>query len=145
MTSLSKYFSCRLFLIFTRYHHLQLHSPCCVRPPRLLAVAAQLTRLPRSYLTYLLTPKPFESPTASSIISKDSRDRESKDVSTKISAYTSSLADSFTDLLSDFAGRDAGKVVKFPERLIKVLEGKLQDIFMGKDPKYGGLNPQLLC
>jgi hypothetical protein len=99
-----------------------------------------------SYLTYLLTPKPSESPTTISIISRDSRDRESKDVSTKISAYTSALSDSFTDLLSDFARRDGSKAVKFPERLIKVLEGKLQDIFMARDPKCGDLlNLRLHC
>jgi len=97
----------------------------------------QLTRLPHSYLTYLLTPKPSESPTTSAVISRDPRDRESRDVSTKLTAYTSSLYDSFTDLLGDFAGRDGSKAVRFPERLIKVLEGKLQDIFMAKDPKYG--------
>lgn len=97
----------------------------------------QLMRRPCSYLTYLLTPKPSESPTTSAVISRDSRDRESKDVSTKISTYTSSLYDSFNDLLGDFAGRDGSRAVKFPERLIKVLEGKLQDIFMAKDPKCG--------
>jgi hypothetical protein len=100
-------------------------------------------RLPSSYLTYLLTPKPSESPTTAAVVSRDSRDRESKDVSAKITAYTSSLYDSFTDLLGDFAIRDGSKAVKFPERLIKVLEGKLQDIFMGKDPKCGDpLNSQ---
>jgi len=111
-----------------------------------LGRCCKLTYLPPSYLTYLLTPKPSEYPITSSVISRDSRDRDSKDVSTKIHAYTSSIADSFTDLLSDFAGRDGGKVVRFPERLIKVLEGKLQDIFMAKDPLYRVLlNPQLPC
>lgn len=139
MISLSKYFPCRLFFIFTYYYHLQLRSPCRVCPPPSPDRAAngQLTR-PCSYLTYLLTPKPSESPTTSTVVSRDSRDRDPKDVSTKISAYTSSLYDSFTEVLSDFAGRDGGKTVKFPERLIKVLEGKLQDIFMAKDPKCGG-------
>lgn len=32
--------------------------------------------------------------------------------------------------------RDGSKSVKFPEKLIKVLEQKLQDIAMGKDAAY---------
>lgn len=32
--------------------------------------------------------------------------------------------------------RDGSKSVKFPEKLLKVLEQKLQDIAMGKDPGY---------
>ena len=33
--------------------------------------------------------------------------------------------------------RDGPKSVKFPEKLLKVLEQKLQDIAMGKDPSCG--------
>jgi len=41
-----------------------------------------------------------------------------------------SIGDLFKDL------RDGSKSVKFPERLLRVLEQKLQDIAMRKDPVY---------
>ena len=47
-----------------------------------------------------------------------------------ISSSILSIGDLFKDL------RDGSKSVKFPERLLKVLEQKLQDIAMGKDPVY---------
>lgn len=34
------------------------------------------------------------------------------------------------------AGRDGPKPVKYPERLLKVLDQRMQDIAMGKDRTY---------
>jgi hypothetical protein len=58
--------------------------------------------------------------------------RESKDYSTRITNAVSSSIFSIGDLLKD-VGRDGPKSVKFPEKLIKVLELKLQSIAMGKE------------
>lgn len=58
--------------------------------------------------------------------------RESKDYSTRITNAVSSSILSIGDLLKD-VGRDGPKSVKFPEKLIKVLELKLQSVAMGKE------------
>lgn len=47
-----------------------------------------------------------------------------------ISSSIFSVGDLFRDL------RDGTKTVRYPKDLIKVLEQKLQDIAMGKDPAY---------
>lgn len=57
--------------------------------------------------------------------------REKEHVS-RISGALSSSIFSLGDLFKDV--RDGPKSVKFPEKLMKVLEQKLQDIAMGKDP-----------
>lgn len=64
-----------------------------------------------------MTPKVIDSPRA-----------ETRDHSLRLSALSNfSLGDMFRDV------RDGSKSTKFPEKLLKVLEQKLQDIAMGKD------------
>ncbi|KAF7356251.1 hypothetical protein MVEN_00956600 [Mycena venus] len=72
-----------------------------------------------SYLSHLLEPKP-ETVTAASEVRRS-----------HLSALSNfSIGDLFKDV------RDGSKSVKFPEKLLKVLEQKLQNIAMGKDPAY---------
>lgn len=74
---------------------------------------------PRSYLSHLLEPKPEVVATASEV----------RDHRRHLSALSNfSIGDLFKDV------RDGPKNVKFPEKLLKVLEQKLQNIAMGKDP-----------
>jgi hypothetical protein len=54
-----------------------------------------------------------------------------KDYSSRLSGALSSSIVSIGDLFKDL--REGSKSVKFPEKLVKVLEQKLQDIAMGKD------------
>ena len=56
-----------------------------------------------------------------------------KDYSARLGSISSSIF-SVGDLFRDI--RDGTKTVRFPKDLIKVLEQKLQDIAMGKDPAY---------
>ncbi|EJU00294.1 hypothetical protein DACRYDRAFT_54447 [Dacryopinax primogenitus] len=51
------------------------------------------------------------------------------------SRLTSSLF-SITDVFKDTIGRDGSKTVKFPEKLLKALDQKMQNIAMLKDPGY---------
>lgn len=72
-----------------------------------------------------MQPKPIESP---SVVTRE-RDRDSihySRISDAISNF--SIGDLFKDV------RDGPKTVKYPEKLLKVLEQKLQDVAMGKDP-----------
>jgi hypothetical protein len=62
-----------------------------------------------------------------------------KDTSSRLSAAITNSVVSIVaigDLFKDI--RDGSKSVKFPEKLLKVLEQKLQDIAMGKDAGYSG-------
>ncbi|KAJ6630181.1 hypothetical protein B0H10DRAFT_1775171 [Mycena sp. CBHHK59/15] len=72
-------------------------------------------------------PKPTETVTTTSTTS-DARDRESHSRLSALSNF--SIGDLFKDV------RDGPKSVKFPEKLLKVLEQKLQNIAMGKDSAY---------
>ncbi|KAF7420843.1 hypothetical protein PC9H_011361 [Pleurotus ostreatus] len=78
-------------------------------------------------LSHVMQPKPIESP---SVVTRE-RDRDSihySRISDAISNF--SIGDLFKDV------RDGPKTVKYPEKLLKVLEQKLQDVAMGKDPTY---------
>ncbi|KAJ7270861.1 hypothetical protein C8J57DRAFT_293389 [Mycena rebaudengoi] len=78
-----------------------------------------------SFLSYLLMPKPAETVTHTNTI-PDTRETHSR-----LAALSHfSIGDLFKDV------RDGPKSVKFPEKLLKVLEQKLQNIAMGKDPAY---------
>jgi hypothetical protein len=78
-----------------------------------------------SILSYLLLPK-VDTP---KIASNEAKDKEH---SSRLAALSNfSIGDMFKDI------RDGPKSVKFPEKLLKVLEQKLQDIAMGKDPACG--------
>ncbi|KAF7321062.1 hypothetical protein HMN09_00193600 [Mycena chlorophos] len=79
-----------------------------------------------AYLSYIMTPKPTETTTTPPAM--DTRDREHHSRLSALSNF--SIGDIFKDV------RDGPKSVKFPEKLLKVLEQKLQSIAMGKDPAY---------
>ena len=79
-----------------------------------------------SILSYLLLPKATEP--APKAIPNDVREREHISRLSALSNF--SIGDMFRDV------RDGSKSVKFPEKLMKVLEQKLQDIAMGKDSAY---------
>ncbi|TFK24862.1 cytoplasm protein [Coprinopsis marcescibilis] len=74
-------------------------------------------------LSYLLVPKVLNNP------NKNPKPDESRErgLSQLSALSTFSLGELF---------RDGSKGVKFPEKMIKVLEQKLQDIAMGRDPAY---------
>lgn len=57
-----------------------------------------------------------------------------RDHATRISDAISNSIVSIGDLFKDV--KDGPKSVKFPEKLLKVLEQKLQNIAMGKDAAY---------
>lgn len=81
-----------------------------------------------SYLSFLLTPR------APSTVSPpvNGESKEARDYQSRLSGITNSFA-GFGDLIKDMAGRDGPKPVKFPEKLLKVLDQRMQDIAMGKD------------
>lgn len=58
--------------------------------------------------------------------------QEQREHHSRLSGALSSSIFSIGDLFKD--PRDGSKSVKFPEKLVKVLETKLQNIAMGKDP-----------
>jgi hypothetical protein len=79
-----------------------------------------------SYLSYLMMPKPTVETVTTTATTTDLRDRETHSRLSALSNF--SIGDLFKDV------RDGPKSVKFPEKLLKVLEQKLQNIAMGKDP-----------
>lgn len=58
--------------------------------------------------------------------------REVRDYSLRLSGAISGSIVSIGDVFKDY--RDGTKAVRFPKDLLRVLEQKLQDIAMGKDP-----------
>lgn len=76
------------------------------------------------YLSHLTQAKPAETPNTA----LSARD---KDYSSRLSGALSSSIVSIGDLFKDI--RDGSKSVKFPEKMVKVLEQKLQDIAMARD------------
>ena len=76
-----------------------------------------------------MLPKPTETSTTNNHAApSETKDR---DYQSRISGALSSSIFSIADLFKDI--RDGPKSVKYPEKLLKVLEQKLQDIAMGKD------------
>ncbi|THH06586.1 hypothetical protein EW145_g3985 [Phellinidium pouzarii] len=82
-----------------------------------------------AFLNYLMQPKAVDTSAT-----PDSETRE-KDHSSRISDAISNSILSIGDLFKD-ATRDGHKSVKFPEKLLKVLDAKLANIAMGKDAAY---------
>jgi len=82
-----------------------------------------ITHLCHRFLSYLLTPKVAEAPSA------EVREKEHH---SRLQGAISSSIFSIGDLFKDM--RDGSKSVKFPERLMKLLEQKVQDVAMKKDP-----------
>jgi hypothetical protein len=60
------------------------------------------------------------------------REKE-REHSSRISGAISNSITSIGDVFRDVTARDGSKSVKFPEKLIKVLENRLENIAMGKD------------
>ena len=89
-----------------------------------------------SYLTYLLMPRAEARNGSSSAVEAKEKEHHSR-ISGAISSSIFSIGDLFKDI-----SRDGPKSVKFPERLIKVLEQKLQDIARGKDASLRTLPPR---
>ncbi|TFK48247.1 hypothetical protein OE88DRAFT_562689 [Heliocybe sulcata] len=81
-------------------------------------------------LAYLIQPKAVEASTNG----EPRESRESKDYSSRLTGALSNSIFSIGDLFKD--ARDGPRSVKFPEKLLKVLEQRLQDIAMGKDAAY---------
>jgi hypothetical protein len=73
-----------------------------------------------------MQPKPAEP-----LPNVNGENKEHKDHLRTIQNSIFSIGDLFKDV-----GRDGPKSVKFPEKLLKVLEAKMQNIAMGKDPAY---------
>ena len=65
----------------------------------------------------------------------DTETREREHTSTRISDAISHSIFSIGDLFKDVT-RDGHKSVKFPEKLLKVLDAKLASIAMGKESAY---------
>lgn len=76
-----------------------------------------------SLLSYLMIPK--------ATTTTESKVSESKEHSSRLAALSNF---SIGDMIKDLREGPNSKSVKFPDKLIKVLEQKLQDIAMGKDP-----------
>lgn len=89
--------------------------------------------LDSSYLSFLLTPRAPQAAPLASTVNGDPRD--SRAYESRLSGITNSFA-AFGDLIKDMGGRDGPRPVKFPEKLLKVLDQRMQDIAMGKDQVY---------
>lgn len=90
-----------------------------------------VTNILFSYLSFLLTPR--APTTVAPAVNGESK--ESRDYQLRLSGITNSFS-AFGDLIKDMAGRDGPKPVKFPDKLLKVLDQRMQDIAMGKDQVY---------
>jgi hypothetical protein len=96
------------------------------------------------FLSYLILPKP--KPTSSTTTANSSgpsgnaasngetpREKEREHSSSRITGAISYSITSIGDVFRDVTARDGSKSVKFPEKLLKVLENRLENIAMGKD------------
>ncbi|EJD05199.1 uncharacterized protein FOMMEDRAFT_120474 [Fomitiporia mediterranea MF3/22] len=83
-----------------------------------------------SFLSYLMQPKAVDTNAT-----PDTETREREHTTTRISDAISNSIFSIGDLFKDVT-RDGHKSVKFPEKLLKVLETRLASIAMGKDSAY---------
>ncbi len=116
----------------------QLRSPSRVRScPYPGSIA--LTEINRRYLSYLVLPKPTNLASSSNGDTPREKEKEKekeREHSSRISGAISHSITSIGDVFRDVTARDGSKNVKFPEKLIKVLEQRLENIAMGKDPTY---------
>lgn len=81
-----------------------------------------------SYLAHIMQPKPAD---VQPPLGPDSREKEHQSRLSHVSGALSTSILSIGDLFKDTVGGQ--KTVKFPEKLVKVLEQRLQNIAMGKD------------
>ena len=107
-----------------------------------------LTGINRRFLSYLILPKPttpaLGSSTAANASASSNGDtprEKDREHSSRISGAISNSITSIGDVFRDVTARDGSKSVKFPEKLLKVLENRLENIAMGKDPAC--VNPSL--
>ena len=92
------------------------------------------------FLSYLILPKPSTSTTANSsgaggntASNGDPPREKERETTSRISGAISNSITSIGDVFRDVTARDGSKSVKFPEKLLKVLENRLENIAMGKD------------
>ena len=64
---------------------------------------------------------------------KEKEKEKEREHSSRISGAISHSITSIGDVFRDVTARDGSKNVKFPEKLVKVLEQRLEYIAMGKD------------
>lgn len=76
-----------------------------------------------AYLSHLTSPKPAQQP----VFTSGHKATSSKHLASSISNI------SISDLLKDSLSRDS-KGVKFPEKFVKALEKKCEQVAMGRDP-----------
>jgi hypothetical protein len=76
-------------------------------------------------LAHILQPKPID-------VKQASAETREKEHSSRLSSVSGALSNSIISIGDLF--RDGQKSGKFPEKLLKVLEQRLQDIAMRKDP-----------
>ena len=102
-----------------------------------------LTEINRRYLSYLVLPKPTNLASSSSSNGDTSREKEKEKDKDKDREHSSRMVGAIShsitsigDVFRDVTAREGSKNVKFPEKLIKVLEQRLENIAMGKDPAY---------
>jgi hypothetical protein len=101
-----------------------------------------LTGINRRFLSYLILPKPTSpaigsigtTASASAGSNGDTPREKDREHSSRISGAISNSITSIGDVFRDVTARDGSKNVKFPEKLLKVLEHRLENIAMGKDP-----------
>ncbi|KAH9062605.1 hypothetical protein EDB83DRAFT_2384982 [Lactarius deliciosus] len=92
-----------------------------------------------AYLSYLVLPKPTNlasSGNGDTPREKEKEKEKEREHSSRISGAISHSITSMGDVFRDVTARDGSKNVKFPEKLVKVLEQRLENIAMGKDPAY---------
>jgi hypothetical protein len=95
-------------------------------------------------LSYLILPKTVEQSAATYASSPELKEKGSI---SRLSAVSNSLF-SIGDIVKDLSSRDGSKSVKYPEKMLKELKKRLEDIGMARDPAcvsiYVGLPLELL-
>lgn len=89
-------------------------------------------------LTYIIQPKTVETPSTSAATEARDKDHVSRFSGARIQNSIVSIG----DLFKDMSYGPGSKSVKFPDKLLKVLEQRLQNIAMAKDPACVRLHQQ---
>jgi hypothetical protein len=92
------------------------------------------TLILHSLLAHIISIRPAESAAAAERDRERDRDRD-RDYTSRARAALSSSMDSVISL-GDVFSASRGSSTKFPEKMVKVLEQRLQMIAMGKDAQY---------
>lgn len=83
-------------------------------------------------LSYITKPKTIETPNPNAVAEGRDKDHVSRFSGARIQNSIVSIG----DLFKDMSYGPGSKSVKFPDKLLKVLEQRLQNIAMAKDPAY---------